>query len=93
MMQDLAELARQRFLAQYPETNGHVVIEVKEKRHSAAKVNFCSKCSEPFQNGTRHRYRIEHQYQSRKWQFNGVEVFYVCDACYRLINSLLEGGF
>lgn len=93
MMQDLAELARQRFLAQYPTSNGHVVVEVKEKRLSKSRVNFCGKCGEPFQNGIRHRYRIETQIQHRKWQFNGVEVYYACGSCHRLITNLMEGGY
>jgi hypothetical protein len=94
-MQDLSELARQRFLAQYGVTNGHLGVEVlpSKTRRKSARVNNCDKCGMAFQNGIRHRVRVETQKSGRKWTATGLDVFYACNGCWFTAINLLEGGY
>lgn len=89
MMEDLAELARQSFLARYP-TNGHV--EVKENRRSKRTVNFCISCGIGFEKQPRVRLRVERQIHRRKWTQNGIDVFYLCSGCFQVVVGVISGG-
>ena len=89
-MQDLAELARQNFLARYePSTNG--VAHTKSERQKQ-RVNFCVVCERELQNGTRYRFRVEQQVKGRKWAHTGLEVYYMCSGCKLTQTALLLGG-
>lgn len=88
-MQDLAEIARQSFLARYP-PNGQV--EVKENRHSIRTPNTCVSCGLILKMGTRVRFRVERQLYKRKWTFNGVDTFYLCPGCFQMVMAVISGG-
>lgn len=92
-MQDLAELARQSFLARYeqveePSTNGHR----KSGRRNRGLV-ICISCENEIKSGIRYRFRIDQQTKGRKWQHTGLEVFYICPGCHITMKGLILGGY
>jgi hypothetical protein len=90
-MQDIAELARQSFLARYqqieePSTNGHS----KNGHRKQAPIN-CGNCGEEFEK-VRYRVRVEQQTKGRKWVPTGLEIFYLCPGCHIVQTTLMIGG-